>query len=134
MSDKPFLDTNVIIYALSSDDPRNRKAEALLDSGGVISVQVLTEFVNVCRRKLGRSWDEVDEALGALKVLLDPPQPLTAELHDTAVRIARDHGFSIFDSLIIAAALHAGCPILYSEDLQHGQVIEGLTVRNPFAG
>jgi predicted nucleic acid-binding protein len=132
MNAKPFLDTNVIVYAFSSNDPRSKRAEALLEGGGVVSVQVLNEFVNVSRRKQGRGWDEVHEALGVLKILLDPPQPLTVELHEAAVDIARDRGFSIYDSLIIAAALRAGCSILYSEDLHHGQSIEQLTIRNPF--
>jgi predicted nucleic acid-binding protein len=132
MNAKPFLDANVIVYAFSSNDPRNVRAEALLESGGVISVQVLNEFVNVSRRKQGRGWDEVHDALGVLKILLDPPQPLTVELHEAAVEIARDRGFSIYDSLIIAAALRAGCSILYSEDLHHGQGIGQLTIRNPF--
>jgi predicted nucleic acid-binding protein len=132
MNAKPFLDTNIIVYAFSANDPRATTAEALLESGGVISIQVLNELVNVWRRKQGRGWDEVDDALAVLKVLLDPPQPLTAELHEAAVKIARARGFSICDSLIIAAALQAGCPILYSEDLQHGQTIEQLTIRNPF--
>jgi len=132
MNAKPFLDTNVIIYAFSSNDPRNTRAAALLEGGGVISVQVLNEFANVSRRKQGRSWDEVLDALGVLKVLLDPPRPLTAELHEAAVEIARDRGISIYDSLIVAAALRAGCSILYSEDLHHGQAIEQLTIRNPF--
>lgn len=133
MNAKPFLDTNIVVYAFSSNDPRSGRAEALLAAGGVISVQVLNEFVNVAYRKQGRGWDEVDEALGVLKILLDPPQPLTVEVHEAAVKIARNHGFSIHDSLIIAAALRAGCSILYSEDLQHGQIIEQLTVQNPFA-
>jgi len=133
MNAKPFLDTNIVVYAFSSNDPRSGRAEALLAAGGVISVQVLNEFVNVAYRKQGRGWDEVDEALGVLKILLDPPQPLTVEVHEAAVKIARNHGFSIYDSLIIAAALRAGCSILYSEDLQHGQIIEQLTVQNPFA-
>jgi predicted nucleic acid-binding protein len=132
MNAKPFLDTNVIVYAFSSNDPRSKRAEALLEGGGVVSVQVLNEFVNVSRRKQGRSWDEIHDALGVLKILLDPPQPLTVELHEAAVDIARDRGFSIYDSLIIAAALRAGCSILYSEDLHHGQSIEQLTIRNPF--
>ncbi len=132
MNAKPFLDTNVIIHAFSSDDPRAAKAEALLEDGGVISVQVLNEFVNVLRREQGRGWDEVHGALGVLKILLDPPRPLTVELHEAAVEIARDHGFSIYDSLIIAAALQAGCPILYSEDLHHTQAIGQLMIRNPF--
>jgi predicted nucleic acid-binding protein len=132
MNAKPFLDTNVIVYAFSSNDPRSKRAEALLEGGGVVSVQVLNEFVNVSRRKQGRSWDEIHDALGVLKILLDPPQPLTVELHEAAVDIARDRGFSIYDSLIIAAALRAGCSILYSEDLHHGQAIEQLAIRNPF--
>ncbi len=133
MNGKPLLDTNIIVYAFSSNDPRDARAEALLEAGGVISVQVLNEFVNVSRRKQGRGWNEVDEALGVLKILLDPPQPLTVELHQEAVRIARNHNFSIYDSLIVAAVLQAGCSILYSEDLQHGQVIGQMTIRNPFA-
>jgi predicted nucleic acid-binding protein len=132
MNARPFLDTNVVVYAFSSNDPRKERAAALLEGGGVISVQVLNEFVNVSRRKQGRGWDEVHDALGVLKVLLDPPQPLTVELHEAAVEIARDCGFSIYDSLIVAAALRAGCPILYSEDLHHGQTIGQLTVQNPF--
>jgi len=133
MSVKPFLDTNVIVYAFSSDDRRTEKAEALLQAGGVISVQVLNEFVSVCRRKLGRTWNEVVDALGVVNVLLGPPEPLTMELHEAAIGLARRLRFSIYDGLIVAAALHAGCPILYSEDFRHGQVIEHLTIRNPFA-
>jgi predicted nucleic acid-binding protein len=132
MNAEPFLDTNVIVYAFSSNDPRNARAEALLESGGVISVQVLNEFVNVSRRKQERGWHEIHDALGVLKILLDPPQPLTLELHEAAVDIARDFGFSIYDGLIVAAALRAGCSILYSEDLQYGQGIGQLTIRNPF--
>ncbi len=132
MNAKPFLDTNIVVYAFSENDPRNGRAEALLEAGGLISVQVLNEFVNVSRRKLGRGWDEVHEALGVLKILLDPPRPLTVEVHEAAVNIARGHGFSIYDSLIVAAALRASCSVLYSEDLQHGQTIEQLTIRNPF--
>jgi predicted nucleic acid-binding protein len=132
MNGKPFLDTNIVVYAFSSNDSRNVKAEALLEAGGIISVQVLNEFVSVSRRKQRRNWNEVNDAVGALKILLDPPQPLTLELHEAAVTIARDHGFSIYDGLIIAAALRAECAILYSEDFQHGLAIGPLTIRNPF--
>ncbi len=132
MNAKAFLDTNIVVYAFSSNDPRSERAEALLEAGGVVSVQVLNEFVNVLRRKQGRGWDEVDDALGVLKILLDAPRPLTVELHEAAVKIARDRGFSIYDGLIVAAALQAGCSVLYSEDFQHGLMIEQLTIRNPF--
>jgi predicted nucleic acid-binding protein len=133
MPDKPFLDTNVIIYAFSADDPRSEKAYALLEAGGVISVQILNELVNVWRRKQRRAWEEIQDGLDVVKVLLGSPQPLTVELHEAAVTIAREYEFSIYDSLIVAAALRAGCSILYSEDLQHRQTIEQLTIRNPFA-
>ena len=63
MNPKPFLDTNILIYAFASNDPRSDRAEALLVAGGVISIQVLNEFVNVSRRKLAREWSEIDGAL-----------------------------------------------------------------------
>jgi predicted nucleic acid-binding protein len=132
MNAKAFLDTNIIVYAFSSNDPRSEKAETLLVAGGVISVQVLNEFVNVSRRKNRRDWSEIEDALSVLKTLLDPPQPLTVEVHEAAIGVARDYGFHFYDSLIVAAALRAGCSILYSEDLHHGQTIERLTIRNPF--
>ena len=132
MNAKAFLDTNIIIYAFSSNDPRRDKAEALLHAGGIISVQVLNEFVNVSRRKIHRDWDEIQDALTILKALLDPPQPLTIDTHEVAIGVAREYGFGFYDALIVAAALRAGCPMLYSEDLHAGQVIERLTIHNPF--
>jgi predicted nucleic acid-binding protein len=132
MPAKPFLDTNVIVYAFTSDDDRSDRAYALLEAGGVISVQVLIEVVNVFRRKQRRDWAEIVEALAVLEVLLDPPQALTVELHVAAVGIARRYEFSIYDSMIVAAALQAGCATLFSEDLRNGQTIEGLTIKNPF--
>ena len=132
MNAKAFLDTNIIIYAFSSNDPRRDKAEALLHAGGIISVQVLNEFVNVSRRKIHRDWDEIQDALTILRALLDPPQPLTIDTHEVAIGIAREYGFGFYDALIVAAALRAGCPMLYSEDLHAGQVIERLTIHNPF--
>jgi predicted nucleic acid-binding protein len=134
MSAKPFIDTNVVVYAFGTDGTKSEKAEALLASGGIVSVQVLNEFVSVSRRKLGRDWAEVIAALEVLKVLLEPALPLTSEMHETALGIARHHNLSIYDSLIVAAALRAGCPLLYSEDLQHGQTFENLTICNPFFG
>ena len=133
MNAKPFLDTNILVYAFASNDPRSGRAEALLAAGGVISVQVLNEFVNVSRRKLRREWAEIEDALGVLRTILDPPIPLTIKLHEAAVWLARDHGFPFYDSLIITAAIRAGCGILYSEDMQHGQTVDGVTIRNPFA-
>ena len=133
MSDKPFLDTNVVLYAFRQGDARSQRAEILLAVGGTLSVQVLNEFVNVARRKLNKSWAEVRRALAILRVFCPYPSPVTIETHDRAVQIAERYGYSIFDSLIVAAALERQCETLYSEDLQASQVIEGrLRVRNPF--
>ena len=130
---KPFLDTNILIYAFAKDDPRSEAAEALLVAGGAISIQVLNEFVNVSRRKLARGWEEIEEQLAVLRVLLDSPIPLTIEIHETAVSHARNYGFAFYDALIVAAANSVGCTVLYSEDMRDRQNILGLTIRNPFA-
>jgi len=133
MSGKPFFDTNIVVYAFSAGDSRSDQAENLLAVGGIISVQVLNEFVNVSCHKQRRDWDQIQKALRVLETLLDPPLPLTAELHQAAIIVARDYHYRFYDSLIIAAALSAKCPLLYSEDLRHGQEIEGLRIQNPFA-
>jgi len=134
VSDKAFFDTNVLVYVVSQQDERTSKAEALVANGGIISVQVLNELASVSRRKLGLSWEDVGDALAALRVLCPSPTPLTTDTHDAGLRIAAKYGFPFYDALIAAAALEAECTTLYSEDFQDGQVIEGrLTVRNPFA-
>jgi predicted nucleic acid-binding protein len=133
MPAKDFLDTNVLIYALAQNDPRSAQAEALLAMGGTISVQVLNEFASVARRKIRMSWSEVTEALNAIRVLCPSPAPIGIETHESALGIAKKYGYEIYDALMAASALEAGCATLYSEDLQHRQVLEGrLTVRNPF--
>ncbi len=132
MNDRPFFDTNVILYAFREGDTRREVAENLLAAGGALSVQVLNEFVAVARRKLDKSWEEVRRALDILRVFCPEHVPLTVEIHGQAVHIAERYGYSIFDSLIIAAALHVGSRTLYSEDMRDGQTIDGLTIRNPF--
>lgn len=134
MNGKAFFDTNVLVYIVGQTDERTTTAESLVANGGVVSVQVLNELASVSHRKLRMSWSEISEALEAIRVLCPAPVPLTTETHDAALRIATKYGFSFYDALIAAAALEAECAILYSEDLQDGQVIEErLTVRNPFA-
>lgn len=133
MTSKVFFDTNILVYTIGQHDARTPVAEALLASGGVISVQVLNELAAVARRKLGMSWPDVTEALGAINVLCPTPLPITTDTHDAAVRLATAHGFHIYDALIVSSALEAGCETLYTEDLQSGQVIDGrLTLQNPF--
>ena len=133
MSGKVFFDTNVLIYAMALGDPRRDRAQQLLAQGGMVSVQVLNEFAAVARKKTNMPWSEVQLALESVTVLCPDPLPITIETHKEALAIAQKYGFRIYDALIVAAALEAGCTILYSEDLQHEQLIDGkLTVRNPF--
>lgn len=132
MSGRPFFDTTILIYAISEEDPRAEVAEGLLVHGGSINVQVLNEFAAVARRKLGMSWKEVREALTAVRTLCEPPLPLTVQVHDAALTIAAKYGYHIYDALVIAAALESRCDTLYSEDMQNGHKIGGLTIRNPF--
>ena len=131
-SGKPFLDTNVLVYAIGGEPGRTPRAEALLREGGVISVQVLNELAAVAHRKLKMPWPEVAEVLAAIRMLCPRPTPLTLETHEQALDLASRYGFHIDDALIVAAALQADCRRLYSEDLQDGQVIGGLLIRNPF--
>jgi predicted nucleic acid-binding protein len=133
MPAKDFFDTNVLIYAVAKNDPRSSQAEALLASGGIISIQSFNEFVAVARRKLGMSWKEVKEFLDLIRILCPDPVPISLDTHREAVVIAEKYAYSIYDALIASAALEAGCMTLYSEDLQDGQIINRqLTIRNPF--
>lgn len=128
-----FFDTNVLVYAQQSGDKADT-ARGLLAGGGKLSVQVLNEFAAVSRRKQGKDWTEIAEAIDDALALVDPPLPLTFDTHRFAMSLARDHGLSFYDALIVASALEAGCSTLFSEDLQHGRAFGNLTVVNPFAG
>ena len=127
-----FFDTNAVLYLLSADTAKADRAEQLLAIGGTISVQVLNEFVAVTSRKHRMAWIEIREVLAQIRAVC-VVQPLTIDMHERALQIAERDGFSIYDALIVSAALLAGCKTLYSEDLQDGQIIERqLTIRNPF--
>jgi predicted nucleic acid-binding protein len=127
-----FFDTAVLVYAVTENDPRTPAAIKLLSAGGTLSVQVLNEFALVARRKHGMNWDEVRTAVAFVRSLCHEPVPLSVRIHEAGVGIAARYGFHVYDSMIIAAALDAGCKTLFTEDLQDGQKIETLTVRNPF--
>ena len=128
-----FFDTNVLIYA-QAPGGKGDQARALLAGGGQLSVQVLNEFAAVLSRKFARDWAAIGEALEDALVLVGAPVPLTLTLHEAARVVAHDHRMSFYDALILAAAIEAGCDTLWSEDMQDGRVIGGLTIRNPFAG
>ena len=126
-----FFDSNILIYAFSTDARRERALTAIA-GGGVISVQVLNEFTNVLRKKQKQEWPVIEAALHSLRFRFPDIVPLTGDTHAAAIGFAREHGLAFYDALIVAAAAEAGCDILYSEDMQHGRAIAGLTIRNPF--
>jgi predicted nucleic acid-binding protein len=128
-----FVDTNVLLYLLSDDAAKAERAEALLSSRIVISVQVLNEFANVARRKLGLPWPEVEQALIDIRRFASV-QPLMLDTHERGLALAKRYQLSVYDAMIAAAALEAGCTTLASEDFSNGQRFETrLTVRNPFS-
>jgi predicted nucleic acid-binding protein len=129
-----FLDSNVLIYAFTTD-PRAATAQNLLERGCAISVQGLNEFATVARRKLAMGWDELRDALAAIRTVCPTILPVDLDTHTAALDIAERRGYALFDALVVASALRAGCKTLWSEDMQHGAVIDGrLTIANPFRG
>jgi predicted nucleic acid-binding protein len=127
---KPFFDTNVLLYLLSADAKADQ-VESLLAVGGVVSVQVLNEFVSVAFRKLKMKWPEIREILATIRAICEVI-PMTVETHETGLTIAERYGFSFYDSLILSAAIQAECRVVYSEDMQDGQIVQSVTIRNPF--
>jgi predicted nucleic acid-binding protein len=134
MSDaEPFIDTSVLLYLLSSDTARADRAEQLLTARGVVSVQVLNEFAAVALRKARLKTKECRELLREIRRHCRI-EPVTLETHDLGIDIHDRYGFAIYDSMLVAAALLVKTKTLYSEDMQHGQLLEGqLRVINPFA-
>jgi predicted nucleic acid-binding protein len=130
--DKPFFDTNILLYLLSDDELKADKAEELLAAGGAVSVQVLNEFASIATRKLSMPIAEVHEVLNTVRAICRV-DPLTIEVHEQGLDIAERYRFSPCDAMIVASAFLGKCPTLYSEDLQHRQRIdEQLTIVNPF--
>jgi len=127
-----FFDTSVLLYLFSAEAEKADRVEELLAQSGTISVQVLNEFAAVATRKLGFSLAEVREVLATVRILCRT-ESLTPESHDRGIEIAERYRWSLYDSMIVGSALLAGCRTLFSEDLQHGQVVDDqLTIINPF--
>jgi predicted nucleic acid-binding protein len=132
MSGRAFLDTNILIYAFAENDVRLDVAERIVNEGGVVSVQILNEVANTLRGKFRFAWKRIGEIIDSILSTCPDPLPLRVETHRAALRICERYKLSVYDGLVVAAALEAGCDKLYSEDLQHAQVIEGLRIVNPF--
>ena len=140
MSVENFIDTNVFIYQLEALDERKAAiADKIIRDGiasgnACISFQVIQETLNTVIRKAEVPLDR-ESAGSYLENVLAPlfRVPATIDLYERALDIQARYRYSFYDSLIIGAALIGGCSRIYTEDLQHGQRIEGLTIHNPFA-
>ncbi len=127
-----FIDTNVLLYLTSSDERRIAAVQDILRGGGTISVQVLNEIASVALRKMRLDWQETIALVDRFRALLDVV-PLTEQIHENGLRLGARYRLSVYDAMIVAAALDSGCPVLLSEDMRDGLVVEGrLTIRNPF--
>ena len=136
MSDKVFIDTNVLIYAFSEDEPQKQQiALSLIESvtyDATISNQVINELANVFLKKFKLSTSAVEDAILELDSLLNIVS-FDISTQIKALRLKERYKLQYFDSLIISTALENKCSILYSEDMQHEIVIDNrLKIINPF--
>jgi predicted nucleic acid-binding protein len=136
---KVFLDTNIFVYTFDSgsrakkDKARELVSEALATRRGVISYQVVQEFLNVATRKFSRPMTASEAQLYLSRVLMPLCEVFPdSSLYSQALSVADETGWSFYDSLIVSSAATAGCLTLLSEDLQHGRTIRGVQIRNPF--
>jgi predicted nucleic acid-binding protein len=127
-----FVDTSVVLYLLSADPSKANRAEEVLATRCHLSVQVLNEFASVARRTLGMDWSEIGEVSDVLARTC-AVEPLTLDTHRKGLALASALQLSVYDGMILASAVLAGCRTLFSEDLQDGLRVDGqLTVSNPF--
>lgn len=137
MSGREFLDTNVLIYAHDDREPgKQAAARALIrrlirERRGTVSLQVLQEFFAITTRKLGLPSEHARRQVLEYSCF----EVIALGLPDVvaAIDLHRLHRWSIWDALIVRAALNGGCRTLHTEDMQSGYVVDGLTLRNPFA-
>ena len=133
MPAKIFIDTNIVIYSLGAQSEKTERAAMLFVNQPTISTQVLSEAANVALKKLAMPITDVRKLLTTLESLCRV-ETITSTSLNRAVDIAEKYGFSWYDSLIVASAIQANCDTLYTEDLQHGQLIDNkLTIFNPFS-
>jgi len=134
MSDRVFIDTNVLVYCYSNDEPEKKEVALNLanSSNAILSTQVLTEFSNILKKRFGLTWEEIR------LVIMETTKNFVIHINlpDTvlqACQIANRYGFSFYDSLILSSALEERCNIIYTEDMHDGQLInKTLTIVNPF--
>ena len=136
-----FLDTNIIVYTFDSTAPEKQRVarqilrDALRTKRGIISTQIMQEFLNVALRKFSRPMT-VSDSQEYLRTVLSPlcqHYPSVA-FYERTLLIKAETGYSFYDSLVVTAAIESGCTTLFSEDMQNGRVIRDLTILNPFVG
>jgi predicted nucleic acid-binding protein len=129
---KIFFDTNTLLYLLSADTKKADWVSKNIQQSNVISVQVLNEFTSASLRKIKITNTELDEFLDLFSSTFSI-RPLDMDTFETGLSVSRQYGYQHYDSMIIAAALQAGCERLYSEDMRHRQIIaKKLQILNPF--
>lgn len=140
MSAKYFIDTNIFIYSFDQDHS-GKQTRALqliqtaLETGtGIISTQVIQEFLNVATRKFKVPM-KLEDSKTYLRMMMNPLCQIYPDLalYESGLDLQAETGYSFFDALILAAALRGGCDLLYTEDMQDGQAIRSLTIKNPFS-
>jgi predicted nucleic acid-binding protein len=132
-----FLDTNILLYSISQNPAeslkRDRAIALLADDSGALSIQVLQEFYVQATRTSRADAVSHELAAGLIEAWSRfRIQDMTLPILHTALRIRKAHGFSFWDSAIVAAALALGCDRVYTEDLTHGQMVDGLAIVDPF--
>jgi predicted nucleic acid-binding protein len=131
MSAAKFFDSNTLLYLMSGDAAKAERIETILGDGGIISIQVLNEFASVASRKFKMPIPFIRDVLSKIRAACSL-QPTDISTHERGLDIAERYKYSIYDSMLIAAALQAGCTTFYTEDLHDGHRIDGLTIQNPF--
>jgi predicted nucleic acid-binding protein len=126
------VDTNILLYLHDKSDKRKRDiAKNILSDNPKIPAQVISEFLNVTRRQLVLSKVDIVAYCADLLKFCDI-LPISCDTLNNAAALIQKYDFQIFDSVIVAASLDAGCSVLYSEDMQHGLVVNDMTILNPF--
>lgn len=132
-----FIDTNVLIYAESTDEPRKQRIaidlirQLRVARRGVLSTQVLNEYIQVGLRKLGLAHTHIRQQLQCYRQF--DLAAVTPDTMDLALDLHQRHSLSYWDTLILASAQIAGCAVLLTEDMGHGEVLGGVQLLNPFA-
>ena len=139
MSGKYFLDTNIIIYSFDKSERRklgiSQKLirEALENNLGIVSYQVVQEFINVAINKFAKPLSTLDTKEYLNNVLMPLCEIFPNILfYEKSLKIRDETGFSFYDSLIVTAAIEGKCSYLYTEDLQHERIVRNVTIQNPF--